>query len=535
MKHHYLNSLQLIICLVISLTITAQTSQYHLKKVLLDQGPGTNKINDIAQDEYGFLWIATSDGLNRFDGTGLVKFYHQENTNSISHNYVYCLKMLPGNVLAIGTHGGLSFYDGLTGKFTNFYYKLNNALDEYNNAIIGIDTDSEQRCWAYSSNCIFIFDSTLLLEKIISSPAPKAGIMKKNFRLFEKMFSIPPQKTMITAINVNGKYSSDVISPIILRSKKNDITIHYTNIDLPNGASTNYAYQLLNRNASNADTSWIETGHLRQINFSGLSPGDYLFRVCSSVNNKPQVEKAAGLSFSIPTHFTQTSWFYVLLIPAIAIVFYCMYRYHITQLKRTEQIRSEISRNLHDEVGSTLTNISLGSLLAQKQLAKDSPVIRILDRIYQDSQNVSQTMREIVWSINPRVDTLSEALPRMLHYASELLEARNIELEAEIGPGIEHVKLSMYKRKDFYLIFKEAVNNLSKHSNADHVKFSIQMIRRTLTMRISDNGKGFDPAFDSESNGLKNMRERARAHHWQLAVQSVPGNGTTIGLKFQIA
>jgi signal transduction histidine kinase len=202
---------------------------------------------------------------------------------------------------------------------------------------------------------------------------------------------------------------------------------------------------------------------------------------------------------------------------------------------RTEQIRSEISRNLHDEVGSMLTNISLGSLLAQKQLTGDSPVNRILDRIYLDSQNVSQTMREIVWSIDPRIDTLGEALPRMLHYASELLEAKNIELEAEIVSGIEHVKLSMEERRDLYLIFKEAVNNLAKHSKATHVKVNFQLPGHALVMTISDNGIGFDRSLSPHGTGLKNMKERAEKHHWQLTMQCGSGKGTTIVLKAQIA
>ena len=344
-----------------------------------------------------------------------------------------------------------------------------------------------------------------------------------------------PQKTIITAINVSGKYSYSPVHPTNLNSNQNDISIHYTNIDLLNGASSNYAYQLLNKNKSNEESEWIMAGHQRQINFSRLAPGDYIFNVCVTINNKIQLEKLASFSFSIRPHFTQTNWFYALLLLAIAIVFYCMYRYHLSQIKRTEQVRSEISRNLHDEVGSTLTNISLGSLLAQKQLTPENPVSRILDRIYLDSQSVSQTMREIVWSINPRVDTLSEALPRMLHYASELLEAKNIELEVEIPSGIERVKLSMYKRRDLYLIFKEAVNNLAKHSKADHVTVCIQLIRRTLTMTISDNGTGFYMPAAPDGNGLRNMHERARNHHWQLKIESVPDKGTMITLKAKIA
>jgi signal transduction histidine kinase len=220
---------------------------------------------------------------------------------------------------------------------------------------------------------------------------------------------------------------------------------------------------------------------------------------------------------------------------AMAGAFYEMYRFRLRQLERTEQIRSEISRNLHDEVGSTLTNISLGSLLAQKQLTTESPVNRILDRIYQDSQNVSQTMREIVWSIDPSIDTLGEAFPRMLHYASEMLEAKNIELEADIAPEIEHVKLSMQERRDLYLIFKEAVNNLAKHSKATHVKVNFQLPDHTLVMTIVDNGTGFNQSGSPDGHGLKNMQERAQKHHWQLIIQCGSGKGTTIILKAQIA
>jgi signal transduction histidine kinase len=198
-------------------------------------------------------------------------------------------------------------------------------------------------------------------------------------------------------------------------------------------------------------------------------------------------------------------------------------------------MRNEISKNLHDEVGSTLTNISLGSLLAQKQLQPGGMVNRLLERIYQDSQTVSQTMREIVWSINPKIDTIGEALPRMLQYASELLEAKNIVLEAEITPQIEQLKLTMERRRDLYLIFKEAVSNLARHSAASHARIRFELEDTILVMTIADDGTGFSETAACAGNGLKNMKERAACHRWQLSMRSNPGRGTTLIVRAKIA
>jgi signal transduction histidine kinase len=219
----------------------------------------------------------------------------------------------------------------------------------------------------------------------------------------------------------------------------------------------------------------------------------------------------------------------------MGIIFYGMYRFRLGQIRRTEQIRSEISKNLHDEVGSTLTNISLGSLLAQKQIQHDAAVNHILERIYQDSQHVSESMREIVWSINPKIDTVGEAFPRMLHYASELLEAKNIELGVEMPPSIEHLKLPMQERRDLYLIFKETVNNLAKYSKATKAMIKFQLDGNTLVMIVSDNGTGFDTSIAYSGDGLKNLQERAQNHQWLLTIDSGAGEGTTITLKTQIA
>jgi ligand-binding sensor domain-containing protein len=168
----------------------AQEIPHFIEKLTTDNGLSSNKINDIAQDDNGFLWIATTDGLNRFDGTEVVQYFHRDHVNSISHDYVYCLEKLPSNYIAIATQAGLDFYNSSTGIFTNFYYKQNNPIDEYNNIITKLELDSQGNLWAASGGCIYIFDSSRNLKKIIPSSFTEADISRNRMRFVEKMLPL---------------------------------------------------------------------------------------------------------------------------------------------------------------------------------------------------------------------------------------------------------------------------------------------------------------------------------------------------------
>src|SRR5882724_5744677 len=123
MKSKFIPVLWVVFCQMAFIMAAAQQIPHFIEKITTENGLSSNKINDIVQDDDGFLWIATPEGLNRFDGTEILPFYRGGNANSLPHNYVYCLKKLPGNNLAIGTQGGLGFYNTKTGLFHNFYYK----------------------------------------------------------------------------------------------------------------------------------------------------------------------------------------------------------------------------------------------------------------------------------------------------------------------------------------------------------------------------------------------------------------------------
>ncbi|HSF89895.1 MAG TPA: ATP-binding protein, partial [Saprospiraceae bacterium] len=146
------------------------------------------------------------------------------------------------------------------------------------------------------------------------------------------------------------------------------------------------------------------------------------------------------------------------------------------------------------------------------------------------SRQAMDLMSDIVWSINPKNDKMEMIITRMRQYASETLEAAQISFSLEVDEDSYALSLPIEQRKEFYLIFKEAVNNLAKYSKATRAQIQIETRKPELILKIIDNGIGFDPHIPYSGNGLKNMRTRASQIKGILHIQATPGNGTTVQL-----
>ena len=146
------------------------------------------------------------------------------------------------------------------------------------------------------------------------------------------------------------------------------------------------------------------------------------------------------------------------------------------------------------------------------------------------------SISDIVWSVNPENDSMEKALVRMSAYASDILENVGAELHFQVGAGVEALTLPMEKRKDFYLIFKEAIHNCAKYAHAKHVEIALEKQGNLLIMRIKDDGVGFETqktALETRNlggNGLRNMRSRAAAMGGTFEVISALGAGTEVRL-----
>ena len=171
------------------------------------------------------------------------------------------------------------------------------------------------------------------------------------------------------------------------------------------------------------------------------------------------------------------------------------------------------------------SNATIFSELAKEQ---SKEVIPILENIGESSRKMLESMADIVWTINPENDNFEKIIWRMRSFAYELLRAKNIDFEFNADETVARIKLPMEVRKNLYLIFKEAINNMIKYSGADRAFFSISSTKNTISMLIRDNGKGFDINQPSDGNGLKNMRKRADEIGANLLIESGQGLGTTI-------
>src|SRR5690606_18140076 len=208
------------------------------------------------------------------------------------------------------------------------------------------------------------------------------------------------------------------------------------------------------------------------------------------------------------------------------------------QLKRTikEQkkllgIRENIAKDLHDEISSTLTSIKILSEVSEKKLENEKPEIsEFLTQITEQSSQAQQSISDIVWSVNPENDTLENMVIRMREYLIQTLENKNIQTHFNIDETLLQTNLDMEKRRDFLLLFKEAINNIAKHAQATQVTVNLQKKNEGILLRILDDGIGFEVDRMHSRNGLKNMKSRAKSMHGELNLVSKSGNGTQLEL-----
>ncbi len=195
-----------------------------------------------------------------------------------------------------------------------------------------------------------------------------------------------------------------------------------------------------------------------------------------------------------------------------------------------EKIRTSLARDLHDEMGSTLTSINILSKIAIEQ--QEGPrAYEYLQRIRDNSRRMMDAMGDIVWAVHPENDTLPKMIVRLKEFAAEILEPSGISYHFETDQLTEEIRLNLNTRKELYLILKEAITNAAKYSRAGRVDIGFRVIPAGLEVTVQDNGKGMDPAAATRGNGLKNMVARAEKLQAVLRINSVVGSGTIITVR----
>ena len=206
----------------------------------------------------------------------------------------------------------------------------------------------------------------------------------------------------------------------------------------------------------------------------------------------------------------------------------------ISKYLTEEKLRSKIAKDLHDDMGSTLSSINIISKMVlqnneHNEIAKD-----YLSKIKDNSGRMLESMSDIVWAINPVNDTLEKVILRMKEFTAEILEPLNINYSFNENGDLSAVELNLNQRKDFFLIFKEAINNAAKYSGCTEVSIELTKKDAFLTLVVHDNGKGFDKTIINSGNGLQNMHSRALAMKAEFQINTQSGGGVTVILSLPL-
>jgi signal transduction histidine kinase/ligand-binding sensor domain-containing protein len=471
---------------------------------------------------------------------------------SISSNNVYDLTPdNAGNFWVSTFGGGLNYFNSRTKKF--FHMAASPNLSE------GIATDNVGNVWGISNGFLYKYNitgksfTTFELPDVEKSSGVKGNIFKDTdgslllagdgyfirFNPVEiKQQTLPP-KIYFTDFKIyNTSYSHLLQENTIRLSYRQD----YFSFDFSAPHFINTPEMQYYCMMEEQDKEWVALGNRNYASYSNLPGGKYTFRVRAVTPDSKQQAESFVLIVITPPVWKQW-WFFVLCAAAAAGVVYAVYRYRINELLKRQEIRNKIAQDLHDSVGSTLSSISVYSQVAKiyNQKQKETELQDTLEKISSTSGEMIAEMSDIVWAINPRNDGMEKILQRMESFARPLLQTKNISCSFVYDPSVTKLNLPMETRKNFYLIFKEAINNVLKYSGCSTMQVSLVHDDDGIELLVKDNGKGFDvenmkqlAAKSLSGNGLINMKRRAAEMKGTCTIESAPGKGAAIRLRFPI-
>jgi len=320
------------------------------------------------------------------------------------------------------------------------------------------------------------------------------------------------------------------------------LELHFTGIGFAAPEKIRFRYQL-----EGLDLGWTEAGEIRVARYSHIPPGNYRFRVQAGYLDDSWNETGAGMPIVAQPYFWQTQWFkslaaFVLIGLIAGGIRLIERRRYRARLKRIQQERAmenergRIARDLHDELGSQLTHISMMSDLGQSDAGAGVRLEKLEKRVQHISTVAVQTVRsldEIVWAVNPRNDTLRSLTEYLTQFVRELTENTGVDCRFQIAENLPDMQLPPELRHSLFLVVREAMNNALKHARATQISLGVKTDGSQIEIFLQDNGGGFNPAAVQackKRNGLENMRQRIEVLGGQFFIETHQGRGTIIRL-----
>jgi ligand-binding sensor domain-containing protein/signal transduction histidine kinase len=301
------------------------------------------------------------------------------------------------------------------------------------------------------------------------------------------------------------------------------VQFDFVGLSFEAGEVLQYQYRL-----EGEDDTWSAYTPHRSVVYAGLHPGHYRFLVRAANSDGLLSSQPASADFTILAPIWLRWWFLGAVFGTISLAFHLAWRYRARQLAAVQRIRRRIATDLHDDIGSGLSQIAILSEVLRKRSFRDSG--SALDQIADVSRELVDSMSDIVWATDPNRDRVGDLAQRMRQFAGEVLGGSEIEFQLLLAGIEEERKLSANVRRQVYLVFKECVNNVVHHSESTIARVSLDETASSLLLEISDNGKGFDVSQNRPGHGLASMRERTASLDGNIEWISGVG-GTTVKMR----
>jgi signal transduction histidine kinase/ligand-binding sensor domain-containing protein len=289
------------------------------------------------------------------------------------------------------------------------------------------------------------------------------------------------------------------------------------------------------------DGEWIDAGAERIAIYHQLPPGNYRFEVTAADGERPVAARTVGIAFTVQPRFLERWWvrllIYLFAVLALAggVVWQQRRMHHreTQELEREQAIereRTRIARDIHDDLGASLTRISLLSQSARRELDNPAQSAGRIDSIFATARELTHKMDEIVWAVNPRHDSLESVVDYFTNFAQELLGAAGIGCRLEMPLQLPANPVFAEARHHLFLGYREALHNIVKHSSATCATISLEASERELRLRVQDDGRGLvnGPSAGGGGNGLDNMRQRMAEVGGRCEVSAAPSGGTIV-------
>jgi ligand-binding sensor domain-containing protein/signal transduction histidine kinase len=476
------------------------------------EGVPPGRVHELFVDHAGRLWVATEDGAARLDAPNTLRprLTPAAPRGGLSSSDVRCVTEDTLGRIYLGGRKGVDRLDPASGRIERF----TTADGLLGNVVDSALRDRDGNLW---------FGTRRGLSRLV--PARDRPV--------------PPPATWITAVRVDGV--SRVVSELGVPSVsgpdlevESRLEVESLALDFKPRAALRYQHKM-----EGVDADWSTPAAARVVQYAELPEGWQRFQV-RAVTRDGAVGPPGVVIFHVEPPLWRRGWVMALAALGVALAGIGFYGYRLSHLVAIERMRTRIATDLHDDLGSSLTRVSILSEVARRRVADDGESSRLLTEIGGAAREMIEALGESIWAIDPRRDDLRSFVTRVRRFAGGLLDGSGIAWQLRAPQESELIKLSPVERRQLFLLVKEALHNVARHSQAAAVTIHLAASGRRLTVEIRDDGRGFDPAAvapeagGSGGQGLRSMRERAAALGARLEIDTAPGRGTRLFLETRL-